>query len=165
METGPSCMSEFHSWYQVSSSTGERWWPCLVIFVVFVVEPTNSFNRSRWIVSSMGFVLSTRYSSVNVWNCYCPIFCAFLTTSTADGSAISLLSRTSKTSLSSSNGLPSSSITLTSEQRSFLNAFCTLVVWSRWTPHLVFQRAGVCLQSPQSAQQPQGQLPSTTGGH
>ena len=90
-------------------------------------------NRLRWIVSSTGFVLSTRHSFVNVWNCCWPILCAFLTASTADGSAISLLSRTSRSSLSSSNGLPSSSITLTSEQTSFLNTFCTLAVWSWWS--------------------------------
>ena len=78
-------------------------------------------------MSSMGFVLSTIHSFVNVWN-----LCAFLTASTAYGSAISLLSRTSRSSLSSSNGLPSSSITLLSEQTSFLNAFCTFAVWSWW---------------------------------
>ena len=80
----------------------------------------------------MGFVLSTRHSFVNVWNCCWPIFCAFLTALTADGSAILLQSRTSRSSLSSSNGLPSSSIMLPSEQTSFLNACCTFAVWSWW---------------------------------
>ena len=98
------------------------------LLAVFVVEPTNCFNRLRWIVSSMGFVLSTIHSFMNVWNCYSPIFCAVLTVLTADGSAISLLSMTGMSSLSSSNAFHSSSVMLTSEQMSFLNTCCTLAV-------------------------------------
>ena len=74
-----------------------------------------------------------KHSFVNVWNYFWPIFCAFLTATTAYESAISLLSRTTRSSFSSLNGLPSSSITLTSEQISFLNAFCTLADWSWWS--------------------------------
>ena len=65
----------------------------LVLHAVFVVEPTNNFNRLLWILLSVGFVLSTRHSFVNVWNCYWPIFCAFVT-STADGSAIWIAEKT-----------------------------------------------------------------------
>ena len=79
-------------------------------------------------LSSMGFVFSTRHSFVNVWNCCWPIFCAFLTASTANGSSISLLSRTSRPSCSSSNELLSSPMKLTSEQTSFLNTFSALAV-------------------------------------
>ena len=46
---------------------------------------------------------------------------------------ISLLSMTNRFSLYSSNGLSSPYITLTSEQTSFLNAFCTLIAWSWWS--------------------------------
>ena len=113
----------------------------LTLLAVFVVEPIN--NRSRWIVSSVGFVLSTRHYFVNGWNCCWPIFCAFLTASTADGSTISLLSRTGRSSLSSSNWLPSPS------------HFARLLSGHGGAPHLVFQWSGVHLQSPQPAQQPQ----------
>ena len=80
----------------------------------------------------MVFVLPTWHSFVIVWNCCSPMFCTFLIPSTADGSAVSLLSRTSRSSRSSSNGLFSYYIKLTSVQTSFLNAFCTIAVWSKW---------------------------------
>ncbi len=47
-------------------------------------------------------------------------------------SAISLVSRTSRSVLSSSKGLPRSSIALTREWTSLANAAWTLVVWSWW---------------------------------
>lgn len=83
--------------------------------------------------SGLSYQWTKRHFFVTAWNCWWPIFFAFLTVSTAKGSAICLLSRTNRSLLCSSNRLPSSSITLTSEETSFLNAFCALVVWSWWS--------------------------------
>ena len=92
--------------------------------------PSNSFFRR--IASLIDFVLSTRHSLVKAWNCSWPIFFTFLTVSTAAGPAISFVSRTIRSMLSSSKWLPSSSITLTRARTSLVNEVCTLGVWSWW---------------------------------
>lgn len=58
------------------------------------------------------------------------LLCLHKIVSTDAGCTIYLLSRSSRSLLSSSNGFPSSSITSMSKQTSFLNAFCTLAVWA-----------------------------------
>ena len=76
---------------------------------------------------------------MKAWNCSWPIFFTFLTVSTATGPAITVVSMTTRSMLSSSNGLPSSSITLT-RARTYL---------TKESAHLVFDHGDVCpLASP-----------------
>ncbi|KAG1683498.1 hypothetical protein GQR58_009939 [Nymphon striatum] len=59
-----------------------------------------------------------------------PISLTFLTASIAGEPTISLVSRATRSGLSSSKGFPSSSMTLTSDRTSIVNEAWTLVVWS-----------------------------------
>ena len=92
----------------------------------------NTLSLFRWTVSSTGLVLSTRQSLVKAWNWFRPISFTYLAASIAGEPTISLVSRATRSGLSSSEGFPSSCMTLTSERTSSVNEAWTLSVWSWW---------------------------------
>jgi len=106
----------------------------LLLFCLWWRVVLCSFQKVRQMSWFYRFVLvlSINQSFEYAWNCCCPACSAVRTDSITAGSAISFVSKTSKSRHSTSKGFPSSSVTVTSDCTSWGNVFCARGVSSWW---------------------------------